>query len=117
MKLTVLMLVIFLLLVLLDNSVDCQRPSVVKIGAVFTFNSVIGRAAKAAMELAVSDINADPRILNGTQLKLIKEDAECNVFLGSMRGTYLKSQLLFLLTHIFLSNSVWYVFEIIISWC
>ncbi|CDP11784.1 unnamed protein product [Coffea canephora] len=86
MKLTVLMLVIFLLLVLLDNSVDCQRPSVVKIGAVFTFNSVIGRAAKAAMELAVSDINADPRILNGTQLKLIKEDAECNVFLGSMRA-------------------------------
>lgn len=89
--------IILILLLLGSSSVECQRPSFVNVGAVFTFNSVIGRAAKVAMELAVSDINADPRILNGTQLKLMMEDAECNVFLGSMRGTYLKSQLPYLL--------------------
>ncbi|KAL3509705.1 hypothetical protein ACH5RR_029106 [Cinchona calisaya] len=78
--------VIFLMLVLLSTSVECQRPCVVNVGAVFSFKSVIGRVAKAAMEIAVLDINADSTILNGTQLKLIMEDAKCNVFLGSIRA-------------------------------
>ncbi|KAA8526501.1 hypothetical protein F0562_008296 [Nyssa sinensis] len=66
------------------TSVHCQRPAVVNVGAVFTFNSVIGRAAKLALEAAVFDINADPSILNGTELKLIMKDANCNVFMGSI---------------------------------
>ncbi|XP_012086330.1 glutamate receptor 3.7 isoform X2 [Jatropha curcas] len=72
------------ILVFVNASVSCQRPKVVNIGAVFTFDSVIGRAARPAMETAVSDINADARILNGTELKLFMEDANCNVFLGSV---------------------------------
>ncbi|KAK6918873.1 Receptor, ligand binding region [Dillenia turbinata] len=68
--------------VLLCGSVECQRPSVVNVGAVFSFNSVIGRAAKPAMLAAVSAVNADQRVLNGTKLKLIMEDADCNVFVG-----------------------------------
>ncbi|KAK7261086.1 hypothetical protein RIF29_27390 [Crotalaria pallida] len=64
--------------------VQCQRPASVNIGAVFTFDSVIGRAAEVAMEMAVSDVNADPRVLNGTKLNLIKKDASCSVFLGSI---------------------------------
>ncbi|KAJ7981300.1 Glutamate receptor [Quillaja saponaria] len=75
---------IILLWVLLSGFVHCQTPAVVKIGAVFTFDSVIGRAAKVAIEAAVSDVNADPRILNGTELRLIMEDANCSVFLGSI---------------------------------
>ncbi|KAA8524648.1 hypothetical protein F0562_011071 [Nyssa sinensis] len=55
-------------------------------GAIFTFDSVIGRVAKAAMEAAAFDINADPRILGGTQLNLIMEDANCSVFMGSIGG-------------------------------
>lgn len=70
------------------GSVLCQRPAVVNIGAVFTFNSVIGRTSRAAMELAVSDVNSDPAILNGTQLKLIMGDANCSVFRGSIVGTF-----------------------------
>ncbi|KAF2284961.1 hypothetical protein GH714_033188 [Hevea brasiliensis] len=36
------------------------------------------------MEAAVSDINKDKRILNGTELRLFVDDARCNVFLGSV---------------------------------
>lgn len=63
-----------------------QRPASVNIGAVFTFDSVIGRAATLAMKMAVDDVNADPLVLNGTKLNLIMEDASCNVFLGSIGG-------------------------------
>ncbi|KAL6287376.1 hypothetical protein ACE6H2_011766 [Prunus campanulata] len=73
-----------LIWVFLTGSLYCQRPSVVNIGAIFTFNSVIGRVARTAMEAAVSDVNADPRILNGTELRLHMEDANCSVFLGSV---------------------------------
>ncbi|XVF85662.1 hypothetical protein PTKIN_Ptkin17bG0134300 [Pterospermum kingtungense] len=66
--------------------VGCQKPAVVNVGAVFTFDSVIGRAAKPAMEAAISDINANPTILNGTHLNLFMADADCNVFLGSIEA-------------------------------
>ncbi|KAI4334102.1 hypothetical protein L6164_018834 [Bauhinia variegata] len=36
------------------------------------------------MQMAVSDVNADPRVLKGTKLKLIIEDANCSVFVGSI---------------------------------
>ncbi|GMH12588.1 hypothetical protein Nepgr_014429 [Nepenthes gracilis] len=72
------------ILLLLVYSVHCERVPVVKIGAIFAYNSVIGRVAKPAMELAVHDVNEDPSILNGTDLKLITEDANCSVFMGSI---------------------------------
>ncbi|KAJ0113005.1 hypothetical protein Patl1_02037 [Pistacia atlantica] len=78
--------------IVLCGSVYCQRPAVVKVGAIFTFDSVIGRAAKLAMEVAVSDINADPVILNGTELRLIEQDASCSVFLGSIEAFELIEQ-------------------------
>jgi len=56
--------------VFLTGSVYCQSPAVVNIGAVFTFNSTIGRVAKVVMETAISDVNVDPRILNRTKLNL-----------------------------------------------
>lgn len=74
----------------------CQKPSVVNIGAVFTFNSVIGRAAKPAMEAAISDINADPNILNGIKLNFLMEDSNCSGFLGSVEGISLFFLVLFL---------------------
>lgn len=73
----------------LAGSACCQRPAVVNIGAVFTFDSIIGRAAKVAMEAAVSDVNADPSILNGTKLNLVMADTHCNVLVGSIGGTSL----------------------------
>ncbi|KAG2717022.1 hypothetical protein I3760_03G154700 [Carya illinoinensis] len=70
--------------VFLTGSVYSQSPAVVNVGAIFTQNSVIGRAAKVAMEAAVSDVNADPTILKGTKLRFITDDANCSVFLGSV---------------------------------
>lgn len=77
---------VVLIWVFLNGSVYCQGPAVVKLGAIFTFNSVIGRAARVAMERAVSDVNADRKILNGTKLELISKDANCSAFLGSVGG-------------------------------
>ncbi|XP_042505802.1 glutamate receptor 3.7-like [Macadamia integrifolia] len=70
--------------IILNGFVHCQRPPVVNVGVVFTFDSVIGRAAKGAMEAAAADINKDSSILNGTQLNLIMADAKCSVFMGSI---------------------------------
>lgn len=54
------------------------------IGAVFAFDSVIGRVAKEAMQMAVSDVNADPTVLKGTKLNLLMKNAMCNAFLGAI---------------------------------
>ncbi|CAK7348968.1 unnamed protein product [Dovyalis caffra] len=70
--------------VLINGYVSCQRPAVVNLGALFTFDSVIGKAAKPAIEAAVSDVNNDSRILNGTKLNLLMDDANSSVFLGSV---------------------------------
>ena len=52
-----------LIWVFLNGCVYCQTPAGVNIGAIFTFNSVIGRAARVTMKAAISDVNADPKIL------------------------------------------------------
>ncbi|KAI8006313.1 Glutamate receptor 3.7 [Camellia lanceoleosa] len=86
MKFTMMIPLTLFILIILGGSVYCERPSVVNVGAIFSFDSVIGRVAKAAMEAAASAINADPRILSGTELKLIMEDTNCSVFMGSIEG-------------------------------
>lgn len=78
---------IALIVAILVVPMGCQRPKVVNLGAVFTFDSVIGRAAKVALEAAVSDVNADTRVLKETKLRLFMEDSVCNVFHGSFGGT------------------------------
>lgn len=52
----------------------------------FTFNSIIGRVAKPALELAVKDVNSNETLLNGTKLKLTMVDSNCNVFVGTAEG-------------------------------
>lgn len=75
--------------VFLSGYVNCQKPASVSVGAIFTFNSVIGKVAKKAIETAISDVNADPILLNGTELRLISDDANASVFLGTIGGTFL----------------------------
>ncbi|KAL6873797.1 hypothetical protein ACP4OV_013879 [Aristida adscensionis] len=62
------------------------RPSEVAVGALFTFDSTIGRAARLAIELAVDDVNADRTVLAGTKLSLIAQDTNCSGFLGTMEA-------------------------------
>ena len=54
------------------NFIDVQntRPSFVNVGALFAFNSAIGRVAKTAIELAVNDVNNNENLLNKTKLVL-----------------------------------------------
>ncbi|XP_057954524.1 glutamate receptor 3.7-like isoform X1 [Malania oleifera] len=86
MKCSLLVPLLLLTWVFLSGHVCCQTPAVVNVGVVFAFNSVIGRAARAAMDAAVYDINHDQSILNGTELRLVMEDAKCNPFLGSIKA-------------------------------
>ncbi|XP_022941510.1 glutamate receptor 3.3-like [Cucurbita moschata] len=59
-----------------------SRPSVVNIGAIFSFDSTIGKVAKIAIEEAVKDVNADPTILPTTNLWLQMQNSNCSGFLG-----------------------------------
>ncbi|CAL5371421.1 unnamed protein product [Camellia sinensis] len=59
-----------------------KRPDVVNIGSIFTFNSVIGKVAKIAIEAAIEDVNSDPTILGGTKLKLTMHDSNFSGFMG-----------------------------------
>lgn len=69
------------------------RPSEVAVGALFTYDSTIGRAAQLAIELAVDDVNADRTVLAGTQLKLITQDTNCSGFVGIIDGWLFASSL------------------------
>ncbi|KAJ4845628.1 hypothetical protein Tsubulata_046136 [Turnera subulata] len=86
MKQLVRALLFIVIWVLVNGSAGSHRPALVNIGAIFTFDSVIGRAAKPALEAAVSDVNNDTRILKGTELRLIMKDARCNIFMGAIEA-------------------------------
>ncbi|XP_044956995.1 glutamate receptor 3.5-like isoform X1 [Hordeum vulgare subsp. vulgare] len=64
-------------------------PRVVSVGALFTYDSTIGRAARLAIELAVDDVNADRAVLAGTTLNLISQDTNCSGFLGTIEALQL----------------------------
>ncbi|XP_020393925.1 glutamate receptor 3.4 isoform X2 [Zea mays] len=64
-------------------------PSEVAVGALFTYDSTIGRAAKLAIELAVDDVNSDGKVLPRTQLNLVPQDTNCSGFLGTIEALQL----------------------------
>ncbi|KAJ3706838.1 hypothetical protein LUZ61_010543 [Rhynchospora tenuis] len=61
-------------------------PKVVNIGALFTFNSTIGRVAKVAISGAVNDVNNDSTVLNGTKLVVEMQDTKCDGFDGIIQA-------------------------------
>ncbi|PON33107.1 Ionotropic glutamate receptor, metazoa [Parasponia andersonii] len=63
-----------------------SRPAVVNIGALFTFDSTIGRVAKIAIEEAVKDVNLNSSILQGTQLVVAMQNSNCSGFLGMVEA-------------------------------
>jgi len=66
------------------NSSSSSLPSSVNVGALFTYDSFIGRAAKLAFVAAIEDINADQSILRGTKLNIVFQDTNCSGFVGTM---------------------------------
>ncbi|PWZ40020.1 Glutamate receptor 3.4 [Zea mays] len=72
-----------------DQNGNLTRPAEVRIGALFTFGSVIGMAVRSAIELAVADVNADPTILWGTKLSVLMQDTNCSGFVGTIEALQL----------------------------
>ncbi|KAJ1272421.1 hypothetical protein BS78_06G200500 [Paspalum vaginatum] len=62
------------------------RPEVVNIGALFSFNSTVGRAAKVAIAAAIDDINKDSSILQGSKLVVQMQDTNYSGFLGIVQA-------------------------------
>lgn len=83
------LLLLLLLTLSISFCVNSTRPDSVNVGALLSFNSVIGKAAKTAMEIAVIDVNKDSTILNATQFNLFMEDTNCSVFKTSIGGMFL----------------------------
>ncbi|KAL1216975.1 Glutamate receptor 3.5 [Cardamine amara subsp. amara] len=59
-------------------------PSSVNVGALFTYDSFIGRAAKLAFMVAIDDVNADQSILRSTKLNIVFHDSNCSGFAGTI---------------------------------
>ncbi|XP_043689829.1 glutamate receptor 3.4 [Telopea speciosissima] len=59
-------------------------PRIVNVGALFTFNSTIGKVAMPAIAAAVDDVNSDSSILPGTTLNVVIQDTNCSGFLGTI---------------------------------
>lgn len=86
---------LFLLLVLkLENGLllasgvgtnHSTRPRTVTIGAIFSFNSTIGKVAKVAIQAAVDDVNSSSQVLNGTNLSITMQDCQSG-FLGIIQS-------------------------------
>jgi len=86
MRLWLLPLFVCFLLPSLNGADSASRPAVINVGALFNFNSTIGRVAKIAIEEAVNEVNSNSTILHGTKLNIIKRNSVCNGFLGFVQG-------------------------------
>lgn len=74
------------------SSNSSSRPAVVNIGAIFTFDSTIGRVAKLAIQEAVKDVNSNSSILHGTKLVVNMKSSNCSGFLGMVQGNHFFTQ-------------------------
>lgn len=67
-------------------SEEAVTPDVVNVGAIFSFNSINGKVAKAAMKAAENDINSDPSILGGRKFSITLLDSDFSEFFGLIGG-------------------------------
>ncbi|GLT46036.1 hypothetical protein SLA2020_198260 [Shorea laevis] len=63
-----------------------SRPAVVNIGAIFQYDSPIGRVAKIAIQEAVDDINSNSSILHGTKLSVTMHNSKGSGFFGMVEA-------------------------------
>ncbi|XP_062119842.1 glutamate receptor 3.6-like [Humulus lupulus] len=57
-------------------------PSVIHVGAILSFESLVSKVAKVAIDAAIEDVNSDPTILGGAKLQIVKQDTNYSGFLG-----------------------------------
>lgn len=70
-----------------NSSTSSSTPRVLRVGALFSLDSVIGRSAEPALVAAFEDVNADSSILPGIKLEAALHDTNCSGFAGTMEGT------------------------------
>ncbi|XVF01640.1 hypothetical protein REPUB_Repub04eG0105700 [Reevesia pubescens] len=63
-------------------SEEALKPTVVNVGAIFSYNTINGKVAKVAMKAAEDDINSDPSVLGGRILSIAPHDSNFSSFLG-----------------------------------
>ena len=63
-----------------------NRPVIVNIGCMLSFHSEIGKVGKVALEAAVEDVNSDPVVLRGTELRLTMHDINYSGFMAITEG-------------------------------
>jgi glutamate receptor, ionotropic, plant len=83
---TLLRLLCLCTVLLVAMQAAAARPPNVTIGSLFAFDSVIGRSARSAIQLAVDDVNRDPTVLNGTTLTVVFQDTKCSGFAGTIQA-------------------------------
>jgi ionotropic glutamate receptor len=69
------------------------RHDAVSIGAILSYQTIIGKVAKVAIEAAVEDVNSDPTVLSGTKIKLTMLDSNRSGFLGIVEGKFFVTSL------------------------
>ncbi|KAL1567630.1 glutamate receptor 3.4-like [Salvia divinorum] len=62
------------------------NSSVVNIGALYTFNSYIGKSLGPAISAAVEDVNSDSTVLKDTKINLVLQDTNCSGFVGTVEA-------------------------------
>ncbi|XP_076921691.1 glutamate receptor 3.6-like [Bidens hawaiensis] len=67
-----------------NNTTSSKRPDVVSIASILTFDSIIGKVAKIALEAAIEDVNSDPTVLSGTKMKIALHDSNYSAFQSMM---------------------------------
>ncbi|XP_051135144.1 glutamate receptor 3.5-like isoform X2 [Andrographis paniculata] len=63
-----------------------SRPSEVNVGALFTWDSVIGRSLGPTIVAAIEDVNSDNTVLKDVRIKLTLQDTNCSGFLGTVEA-------------------------------
>ncbi|MCO5602305.1 hypothetical protein L7F22_056434 [Adiantum nelumboides] len=66
-----------------------QNASIVNIGALVAYDSLIGRVAKQAILMAVTDINKNNTVLSNSRLVLHMLDTNCSAFQGAVEAVEL----------------------------
>jgi hypothetical protein len=63
-----------------------KSPPAIHIGALVSYDTVNGRAARKAIQMAVDNVNKDKNLLNNTELVLHMLDTNCSAFPGVAAG-------------------------------
>ena len=67
-----------------------NASSVIHIGALISYDTIIGRVARKAIQMALDDINKDKNLLNNSELVLHMLDTNCSAFTGVAAGKLLR---------------------------